>query len=172
MKVVLVELLSPKECDAVVARAPVRAAAEVDRGAGLVVDVAIRRSRAVFLDDPALTRRLNDALVDVNYRHFGFGLAGNEPLQFAEYGIGDKYDDHLDIGPGAAALRKLSVSVQLTDPSTYDGGDLHIWGTGRVDRTRGIAIVFPSYLVHRVEPVTRGVRHSLVAWAVGATPYR
>ncbi len=173
MKAVILDgFLSPKECDTVVARAPVRAAAEVDRGAGLTVDVGLRRSHATFLDDPALTRRMRDALADVSYRHFGFHIVGVEPLQLAEYGVGDKYDDHLDIGPGAAMMRKLSVSVQLTDPATYEGGDLHIWGTGRVDRAQGAAIVFPSYLVHRVEAVTRGIRRSLVAWGVGATPCR
>jgi len=187
VKVIVLEgFLSPDDCTAALACFPARVAAEVDHGAGLTVDAGLRRSRTSFLRDAtnyvdgrpmqALVERMRDMMLVVNRRHFQFDVLGLldrlEPLQLAEYGVGDKYDDHLDIGPGAAARRKLSASVQLSDPGEYDGGDLHVWGTGRVERARGTAIVFPSYLVHRVEPVTRGVRLSLVAWAVGAAPYR
>jgi PKHD-type hydroxylase len=173
--VVIPEFLSPDDCDAAAACFPSARAAAVDHGAGIAVDDRLRRSRASFLVDAsghALVKRVRELMLDVNRRRFKLDLFDIEPLQLSEYAVGDGYKDHLDIGPGPAALRKLSASVQLTDPSAYDGGDLHIWGTGKVERTRGAIILFESYLVHRVEPVTRGLRRSLVAWATGMTPYR
>lgn len=132
----------------------------------------VRRGRATFIRHESLSARIAEAVRSVNERFYRFETSGNEPLQLAEYAVGDFYDWHLDIGPGKAALRKLSASVQLSAPDEYDGGELEIWGSGKTDRAQGTLIVFPSYLLHRVVPVTRGVRRSLVAWFFGATPYR
>lgn len=74
-------------------------------------------------------------------------------------------------------VRKLSVTVSLSDPKTYTGGNLkfdfgpHSDG-GRYHvckeiRPRGSIIVFPSHVYHQVTPVTRGIRYSLVAWNLG-----
>ena len=66
--------------------------------------------------------------------------------------------------------RKLSLSLQLTDPSQYEGCDLQFQGGRRIEtapRTRGALIAFPSYVLHRVTPITRGVRKSLVCWVSG-----
>ncbi len=179
MSVVIIErFLSDDDCEAAIACFPsARAVAAVDHGnnGGAEVDQNLRHSRASFLVDAsghALVKRVRDQLLDVNKRHFKFDLVDVEPLQLAEYDVGDKYDDHIDIGPRGASLRKLSASVQFSSPTDYDGGDLVIWGTGPVERGRGALIVFPAWLVHRVETVTRGLRRSLVAWAVGTTPYR
>jgi PKHD-type hydroxylase len=102
--------------------------------------------------------------------YFNFELLGLlDPLQFTVYGSGHHFDWHIDVGGGAASLRKLSMTVQLTDGARYEGGDLQFHDdTGRPQR-RGIgtATVFPSFIAHRVTPVTAGVRHSLVAWACG-----
>jgi PKHD-type hydroxylase len=63
----------------------------------------------------------------------------------------------------------------LTDSALYEGGDLEIWQGGEVrDKTprgSGIVIIFPSYMMHRVTPVTKGVRRSLVLW-VGGEHYK
>ena len=70
--------------------------------------------------------------------------------------------------------RKLSLSVQLTDPADYDGGDLEFVNhLGNEDefRKQGSIIVFPSYLSHRVTTVTRGARRSMIAWVFGP-PFR
>ena len=67
-------------------------------------------------------------------------------------------------------LRKISISIQLSRPEDYDGGDLELmYGTEpqKLDRTRGAFIAFPSFMLHRVTPVTRGTRWSLVAWILG-----
>ena len=66
-------------------------------------------------------------------------------------------------------VRVLSVSVQLTSENEYDGGSLQI-GMLNMSKVQGTAVVFPSYQVHKVYPVTRGLRKSLVAWIVGAPP--
>jgi PKHD-type hydroxylase len=70
-------------------------------------------------------------------------------------------------------LRKISMSIQLTDGSQYDGGDIEIHGPPLTvaPRSIGSVVVFPSYALHRVTTVTRGVRHSLVVWAAGP-PFR
>jgi PKHD-type hydroxylase len=74
-------------------------------------------------------------------------------------------------------IRKLSVTVSLSDPSTYDGGNLKFDFGPHHDgaryhvceeiRPRGSIIVFPSHVYHQVTPVTRGTRYSLVAWNLG-----
>lgn len=66
-------------------------------------------------------------------------------------------------------VRVLSVSVQLTPQNDYDGGSLQI-GMLNMSKVQGSAVVFPSYQVHKVYPVTRGLRKSLVAWIVGTPP--
>lgn len=135
---------------------------------------AARKSRIAFATttDHPLIRRLRAQILSVNDRMFKFEIMGHESLQLAEYSQGEHYDWHLDLGPGANAKRKLSASIQLTDPDTYDGGDLEFWGGAVAERRQGTLVMFPSYMLHRVKPVTRGVRKSLVAWSFGALPYR
>lgn len=106
---------------------------------------------------------------------FDFDLSGiYEHISIMEYREGGKYEWHLDIGPGVAALRKLSAIVQLTDGSTYEGGEVQFnAGTERtLPRDRGMMAVFPSYVLHRVQPVAKGVRYSLVSWVSGQRRFR
>ena len=108
----------------------------------------------------------------LNEQHWRFVLGGMEAIQVARYGVGDGYDWHVDLGPGQASMRKLSISVQLTEGDAYEGGDLEFPdGPEGLARSRGDAIVFPSFMHHRVAPLTRGERWSLVAWVVGP-PFR
>jgi PKHD-type hydroxylase len=134
-----------------------------------------RRSTIRWLDrdrDRAVIRRVRSVLRELNDAWFHFDIDGIEPIQLARYGVGDRYDPHIDLGPGATSRRKLSISVQLSDPQSYGGGDLAFRGVvPPKSRNRGTAIVFPSYLEHAVQPVERGERWSLVAWAVGP-PFR
>lgn len=101
------------------------------------------------------------------YRYELFGFL--EPLHFIRYETGGKFDWHLDCGGDRTCTRKLSVTVQLTAPHEYDGGALEFCPQGELHRSRyhGAAIVFPSMLAHRVTPVSRGVRHAIVAWIHG-----
>jgi len=112
---------------------------------------------------------------DLNKQFFNFDLFGfSEPFQFTEYNApSGKYDAHMD-SFYKGNIRKLSICVQLTDPSEYEGGELELlfdtFPTS-LDKTQGCLYAFPSYTVHRVNTVTKGTRHSLVAWATGK-PFR
>jgi len=87
--------------------------------------------------------------------------------------VGDFYDWHLDIGKTDTSSRKLSVSVQLSDPEGYEGGELLLRDYANESPVKeiGSVIVFPSYLSHRVSKILTGERWSLVAWVHGP-PYR
>jgi len=136
----------------------------------------IRRSQVVMLGAEAkhvwLYDRLWAAAQECNRQFFCVDIAGVETnVQLGRYDGSDRgfYDWHTDFA-GVRPLRKLSISIQLSRPEDYDGGDLELmYGTEpqKLDRERGAFIVFPSFLLHRVTPVTRGTRWSLVAWILG-----
>lgn len=140
---------------------------------------AVRRSHIVWLDHEAphtawIAARLTRAVAEVNREVFGFALTGfDEDIQLTEYRAEEAgfYDWHADIGGrGIPRSRKLSLTVQLSDPMDYDGGILELNTRGEPEaapRERGTAIAFPSYALHRVTPVTRGVRRSIVVWTHG-----
>lgn len=119
-----------------------------------------------------LSARLCRLVSQANAEHFRFRLTGlEEMLQFVRYDATNagEYDWHYDIRPDFA--RKLSISVQLTDPQNYDGGVLEMMvAAGNVQAlptARGTVIVFPSYVMHRVSLVKRGTRCALVTWIAG-----
>lgn len=124
----------------------------------------------------AVYRHLRPAVQQINEQHFGFDLVGfGEAIQFAQYEPNNgHYEWHIDAGPGSTSLRKLSVIIQLSDSSEYEGGDVEFQAPGpirRIPRSRGTMVVFSPFLLHRVTPVTRGKRMSLVAWVTGP-PFR
>ena len=108
----------------------------------------------------------------VNGQAYQFNLEGfAEAFQYTVYhgAEGGHYDWHIDWGPNPAQ-RKLSATVQLTDPDRYEGCDLEFHGARGLEvapRTRGAVIVFPAFIQHRVSPCTRGTRKSIVAWTTG-----
>ena len=102
---------------------------------------------------------------------YGFALRELEaPIKIQRYEVGDYHSWHVDLaGPGCSE-RKLGISVQLSAPTDYEGGELRIYDPPRhtaLSRERGCALAFPSYVPHEVAPVQRGVRHALTAWALG-----
>ncbi len=111
----------------------------------------------------------------VNADTYKMDLAGfTEPLQLAEYGAGEHYDWHLDLGQDGYSVRKLSFIVQLSDEAEYEGGAVEVLAARTpqaMPKARGAMIVFPAYVLHRVNPVTRGARRSLVGW-IGGPPFR
>ena len=116
-------------------------------------------------------RRMTDIIMDLNERFFKFDLFGaTEGFQFTKYTApGGKYGRHVDCSPGTL-IRKLSFTVQLSDPKDYKGGDLHlIYGDepNVMARDQGYVALFPSYVLHEVTPVTKGTRYSLVSWITG-----
>ena len=105
-------------------------------------------------------------------RSYKYDIAGIEDMQVARYSNGGFYDWHLDIGSGIDSRRKLSVTIQLSKPEEYKGGSLQFFGNEfkthfSPSKEIGTAIIFPSFLHHRVTSVTKGTRWSLVAWIIG-----
>ena len=120
--------------------------------------------------------KLHDFIVEANDSMWKFDLSSmNEQIQYTEY-YGTQeggYDWHMDCGIEIQNQRKISVTAQLSDSHEYEGGDLQ-FNIGKeivAHREQGAAIIFPSFYLHRVTPVTKGVRKSFVLW-VGGEPYR
>lgn len=122
--------------------------------------------------------KLMSMATEANDQLWNFDLiSAEECIQYTEYLAEDEghYTWHQDIGPGEPSRRKVSLTVQLSEPDEYEGGDLEMWqgGTSTVKAARGAGVVFifPSYMMHRVSPVTKGKRRSFVLW-VGGQPYK
>lgn len=120
-----------------------------------------------------LYAKLANIARNVNALHWKFDLTGfAEDFQFTIYeGENSHYTWHNDqaFSKGIAA-RKLSMVVQLSDPDDYEEGDLELWDgvePKKIPRQRGLVTVFPSYLLHRVTPLKKGTRKSLVIWVSG-----
>jgi len=172
------DVFSPEECSKIIHYATSKFQLENATLANEAIDQNVRKSRVVFLHpDPETTwvyQRLTDAVLYMNNQHFHFDLHGfYESLQFTEYKAPDEhYNFHIDKAFGHI-VRKLSLTVQLTDPSTYEGGDFEFndHKPEILPREQGRVLFFPSYSLHRVTPVTSGTRNSLVAW-VGGPPFK
>lgn len=167
---------SPSECDRVVAlfdkENPVIAGVHADAK----LNEGIRKSRVTWLrfesDREWLFKALWQHIKTVNDERYGFQLSGlYENLQLTLYPPGGHYKWHEDNMEPAFTTRKLSLSVQLSDPDSYEGGELVIFPNERPPRTRGTIAFFPSFVTHKVEPVKTGERYSLVAWVTG-DPFR
>jgi len=111
-----------------------------------------------------------------NRNAFGFNVDYLNDIQYTTYHSHEngKYDWHCDTfwGNPTPYDRKISVVIQLSDPSEYEGGDFEVDNhhpqlPKEEIRAKGTVIVFPSFLHHRVTPVTSGVRRSLVSWIEG-----
>lgn len=141
-----------------------------------IIDPKIRKNSVVWLSpkDEELTwmfRKLAHAAMTLNEQFFKFDLYGFcEDIQFTEYKApGEFYSEHMDkVWNGVS--RKLSIVVQLTDPEKYKGCELKINTGGEptvLKKDQGTVFAFPSYIMHQVTPVTKGTRHTLVAWIGG-----
>lgn len=124
----------------------------------------------------ALYRRMEEVVLKLNADLFHFDLSGLATMQYAIYRDGQAgyFDWHSDYGryradPGQEP-RKLTLSLQLSDGAEYEGCDLQIRAAFPLDvapREKGTLVAFRSYALHRVTPITRGERRSLVVWACG-----
>ena len=169
--------LSPSDCDRLIALA----SAAPLKDAGLVRQTTahrIRRADLAWLDDLPGADWAMDRLIrlvaQANAQGFGFDLTDfAESAQIARYTAAREghFDWHSDIGGGPlAARRKLTLVVQLSDPADYQGGTLELRPDSNIaaaPRDRGSATIFPSFVLHRVTPVTDGTRWSLTLWAHG-----
>jgi PKHD-type hydroxylase len=156
--------------------------AEVIGKDGIAFQAAERKSKAqmhtpnennlwIFEKLKGLTEFINDEF-------YQYDLNGFDYFQYTEYdGDGSHYDYHVDmmfgenIPVGMEIPRKLSFSLVLSDNSEYTGGEfqlmIDVTGAKVAEQKRGRIIAFPSYIMHRVTPVTSGKRRSIVFWAIG-----
>ena len=137
-----------------------------------------RKSGVCWIDEPFYKNLFFDIISRANCDSgLNFNLESLENLQLTRYVAPDgHYDFHIDSDGHSRknvndSVRKLSMSCLLSDSSEFEGGSFQMQ-TGDtpydVELKKGDIVIFPSYKLHRVSPVTKGVRHSLVAWAHGS----
>jgi PKHD-type hydroxylase len=155
-----------------------------------------RKSDLVWLNDTWIYKEIHPYIHKANKdAGWNFEWIRSEPCQFTKYKLNQYYDWHCDSwdkpydkpnDPEHGMIRKISVTCQLTDGSEYVGGELqfdtrsydphmrdedkHVI-TSKEILPKGSIVVFPSFVWHRVQPVTKGTRYSLVIWNLGY-PFR
>ncbi len=121
-------------------------------------------------------RRMEEAVLELNARYFRFDLWGLTNFQYALYGgpEGGHFDWHKDYGRDptdpSREPRKLTLSLQLSNPSDYEGCELQVRAGNQIDvapKVRGTLVAFPANILHQVTPIGSGTRKALVLWAVG-----
>jgi PKHD-type hydroxylase len=121
---------------------------------------------------PEMYETLNNIVQKTNNNHFGFeGIQITEQAQYTEYPEGGFYNWHMDsdiVGMNEPPVRKISMTCLLSHESEFEGGGLELMDEGKIARPKqGQAIFFASFIRHRVIPITKGVRKSLVMWFGG-----
>lgn len=142
---------------------------------GEVVENKHRSSIVRWVDDQSVRNMLWWYAQEANRLAFNLDVQNVGSVQFTEYSASQEahYDWHHDVNwMGTAAYdRKISVVLQLSDPTSYEGGDFEFSEVESPDlnslKTKGTILCFPSILKHRVSPVTKGTRYSLVTWFEG-----
>jgi len=153
-----------------------------------------RKSDLVWLNDTWIYKELHPYIHKANKSAgWNYEWDRSESCQFTKYKLNQYYDWHCDSwdkpykrenkdDPDNGKIRKLSMTCQLTDGSEYEGGELefdfrnydphmrdedkHLKQAKEI-LPKGSIIVFPSFVWHRVKPVTKGTRYSLVMWNLG-----
>ena len=187
--------ISKKECekllDYCIKNTELKEASVLNKGQSDADDVRIGRTDpSIRITDIAFVEpdgnednRVNelawDFLNEANTRQFNYEIESYQLVQFARYRDGGHYGWHRDVNETAITpngeMRKLSLTLCLTDPKEYEGGELQFFNGERPIEQRiindiqdqGSVIVFDSRDWHRVTPVTKGTRYSLVCWSVG-----
>jgi PKHD-type hydroxylase len=172
--------LTPDECRAIIDKGEnhldLRAGKTEDHG----VHENLRKSETGWFeptDHQWLFDRISECINDVNRQWFRYDLVGFEGIQFTKYSSGKEtaagfYSAHKDTAllPGGT-IRKLSFTIQLSDGEQYVGGDVILYSsftdTLTLSRAAGSISFFPSYTIHEVTPVAKGIRYSLVGWGCG-----
>jgi PKHD-type hydroxylase len=173
------QIFTPEEIDRIIAQGLQLQSEEAVVNGGQVADISTRTCRIGWFYPGTDTNWIFDKIIDVingvNDTYFKFELNQFEPLQFTSYDSSRQefYGQHMDCTmgiPHKTASRKLSITIQLSDEADYDGGDLNLY-QGRkpavAPKGKGQLVCFPSYVLHEVTPVTRGLRYSLVTWVHG-----
>ena len=141
----------------------------------------IRKNKVSWIsvtDDTAwIYAKLTSYIININQQFWNFDLNHLETLQFTQYEEdADFYGPHIDLQASSFNFRKLSLSLQLSDPENYEGSDLIVHAGAyntqgvynqSVSKNRGDINFFPSYMLHEVTPLQRGTRYALVGWVNG-----
>jgi PKHD-type hydroxylase len=147
----------------------------------------IRKSKIAWFDREnhstlnTLFDRVNFITEKINEEYYNFDLNGYSSIQYTSYDAEEngEYGYHMDINIGKnlednhlkyGDTRKLSMSLILSDPQSYEGGKFTMKldeNEFEVEQKRGRIIFFPSFLLHKVYPVTKGTRKSIVIWVEG-----
>jgi PKHD-type hydroxylase len=176
---------NPQECEQIIALAADDYAENGSVGGGGTgrVNKEIRNVNLYQLpldqDTKWIFDKISRMVSVANSEHFDYEIMGiTHELQLLHYESGNDpghYHWHMDIGPGTSATRKISLSIQLSDPNDYEGGDLIVNSNGetiKAPNDRGVVNMFPSYCVHQVTPMKSGERWALVIWVHGTKRFR
>jgi len=145
-----------------------------------------RKSEIVWLNEPWIYKEITPFIDMANKSaNWNFDWDYSEEIQFTKYSKGQYYGWHRDSffepytekngKQRAGKTRKLSVTCQLSDPNDYEGGDLEFANLNddmklevyKAEKQKGSVTVFPSFVYHRVAPINKGTRYSLVVWNLG-----
>ena len=132
-------------------------------------DEQIRKSKTSWFDQNSWICGLTTHYMRLaNSYAWNYQITGHEEAQFTIYEPGGFYNFHEDSAKIGDNYRKLSVVISISDPDDYEDGYFEFEDGTRPDiQKRGSIIVFPSFIKHRVVPVTKGTRYSLVNWFNG-----
>ena len=175
-------LFTPDQCRQIIASGRAQKPQEAQVGMGKPGGGTDTKKRVTtiswipFKEMGHMYQDLNNFIQKANENHFGFeDIQVTENAQFTEYPEGGFYDWHMDCDVNMGhepPVRKISMTLLLNDPSEFEGGDLELMAPGKfAELKQGHAIIFASFLNHRVNPVRRGIRQSLVVW-FGGKPFR
>ena len=174
-------IFTPEQCQMIIeaGHKQPREDGQVGGGKGGTVDTKTRLSHISWIPFnvlPEMYKTLEKVMKQTNGNHFGFeGMQITEPAQFTEYSNGGFYDWHIDSDVECSKeppVRKISMTLLLSRDDEFEGGGLELMSEGKFARPKqGHAIFFASFIRHRVVPVTKGVRRSLVMW-FGGTPFK
>ena len=170
-------IFTPEQCQLIInaGRAEPQQTAQVGGTAGGTVDTKTRTSHISwipFTKMQEMYKVIENIMLKTNSNHFGFdGMRLTEPAQYTEYPTGGFYDWHIDSDVNCAnepPIRKISMTCLLSPESEFEGGGLELMSDGKIVRPKqGQAIFFASYIRHRVIPISKGIRKSLVMWFGG-----
>jgi PKHD-type hydroxylase len=170
-------IFTPEQCQLIInaGRSEPVQDGQVGGGAAGVIDTKTRTSHISWIPFnkmPEMYSTLENVMHRTNNNHFGFeGMQITEQAQYTEYPSGGFYDWHIDsdiVGMNEPPVRKISMTCLLSHESEFEGGGLELMSDGKIARPKqGQAIFFASYIRHRVIPITKGVRKSLVVWFGG-----
>jgi PKHD-type hydroxylase len=176
-------IFSPKQCQMVIDKGMSLKKETAGVGMGNLKGSGVDTEKRIttiswipFKDMKEMYKDIEATMLKANNNHFGFeGMRITEMAQFTHYLEGGFYDWHMDndvSGKNQSPVRKISMTLLLSDPATFEGGELEIMSKGKTAKLKqGQAIFFASWLQHRVKPVTQGERKSLVMW-FGGPPFK